>query len=110
MNDDRNDDNPSHIAVKQVPFVNQEAELAKDKLAYGDTGDDSILGGDAPGNDFGDSDPNNTGVEDIDSSLKAVGLEGDDEHGPHELGEDALNTNNIDDISADEDENDAEPA
>lgn len=102
MNDNTNDDNPSHIAVKQVSAVNHEDELAKDKLAFGDTGDDSILGGDASGNDFGDSDPNDPdagGVENIDESLKAVGLQGDDENGPRELGEDALNTNTIDDIS-----------
>jgi hypothetical protein len=102
-NDNQNDDNPSHIAIKQVSSVNRKDELDKDKVAFGDTGDDSILGGDASGGDFGDDDKNDPdagGVMDIDEARAAMG-ESNDGDGEHrsELSSEDLNLNAIDDVS-----------
>lgn len=113
MNDDnQSDDNPSHIAIKQVSSINHNDELAKDKLAFGDTGDDSILGGDASGGDFGDNDekdPDAGGVMDIDKARAAVGEsnDGDGEHRP-ELSSEDLNLNARDDVNTARDDDDDE--
>ena len=103
MNNNTNDDNPSHFGIKQVSVVNAEDELKKDRIASGADGDDSVLGGDSPADDFGDSDPTDPdagGVLDIDNARAAMGErnDGDWEH-RNELTAEDLNLNAQDDVS-----------
>lgn len=103
MNDDnQNDDNPSHIAVKQVKVVNRVDEQRKNDIA-GDSGDSdgeySSLGSAGPEDDP-DGDLDAGGVMDIDEARAAMGESNDgDGEFRKELTDDDLNLNALDDVS-----------
>ncbi len=104
MNDDNNTDdgNPSHIAVKQVAQFNDDDQIAKNKIvgAAGDSdGEYSSLGSSGPEDDP-DGDLDAGGVMDIDEARAAMGESNDgDGEFRKELSDDDLNLNALDDIS-----------